>query len=172
MSQVAVTTGRVSLALTVGANNLGLSGPGFYELEAVLVGGRNIYRNNSIDLPLHGYDDALLVARRVPCFWIHLDTDDLDTNSGGLTFTLQTRQKINGSTERYLRREWAWLPAQRWGEEIEVRVMHNQKELVPWTKIVADPRQSPIVISIPTKTPSPAVIGASLPLRFSKYHFE
>jgi hypothetical protein len=66
-----------------------------------------------------------------------------------------------------LRREWTFLPTEKWGGVIEVRVMHYQKQILPWTKIVADPQQRPIVVYIPTKQPRPPAIGVHLPLRFS-----
>ena len=171
-TQIAPATGTFSMRLKAGPDQVGLSGPGFYTLEELLVNGRNVYRQNGIDLPAPGYSNVLIKARKQPGFWIHLDTDDVETNSGGSTFTLRTREKINGGTEHSLRREWNFLPAAKWGDVIEARVMREQNEVLPWTKLVADRQRSPIVISIPTKTPGPALMGPNLPLRYSKFNFK
>ena len=106
-----------------------------------------------LEVPLAGIENLSIPARRQSGYWLKFaKANEADGWPG---FIIQKRTPDGW---QYLTSSpgYSWFsPAEKWGESIEVRGIvdnNTQKEIFPVTKIVADPKNWPIIISLPAKT--------------------
>lgn len=169
-SPVVAADGSFNTRLPAGLNHMGFSGPvgfsgpGLYKLKGVVLDALKtpngqIHRprkvldlqNGVVDLGSQNLTGLKLLASKDPSFCFQIDTNDTDSIRWDRYFQIETRFEINGQTYHNLVPQGLWLPAARWGEQLEVRVARGASELVPWRKVKADPKQHPIVISVGSK---------------------
>lgn len=105
-----------------------------------------------LEAPIEGLTDVVVKVTKYPNFVFRFECDDPTRLKGAVVYVR------NSETAREER--WGTIDAERprvftlgtkWGATKQVRVLGgpDQKELLPWTQITADPANWPLVIHIP-----------------------
>jgi len=145
--------GQFSLPVAVGENSVSVEVPLYEAVEPRL----------NLNIGPEGQKELLLKVRKRPYFYVRLEAErpeemkDLSISMRSEKYPAD-KYPEGVSTGQYRNGDWA-TPAGKWGETVEIRVRRGSgkdfKEIVPWTKITADPKNWPLVIRLPQQAPAP-----------------
>lgn len=109
-----------------------------------------IGKNSILQVPPDGLKDLAIPVQKRPGFLVRFQLKAGDETAEWPYVTLSAR---TADGQRYLSFERLWFSkAEKWGETMEIRAEgNNGKEILPWTKITADPKNWPMVIELPGK---------------------
>ena len=129
--------GTFAFRPAVGTNTVYVRG-GTYEIAEPM----------TVEMPPEGLGDLLIPARRRPGYLLRFEADDpARLRSARVEYRGRDGRVMQGSM---LSSTGFWSRgAPRWGAELELRLMSKDEELLPWTKVTAQPGDDPQVIHIP-----------------------
>lgn len=145
-TSVEVPNGKFSFRAPIGENHFGVYGgqnsSGFF--------GSVTGKKSVLQVPIDGLKELEIPVQKLPGFMVRFQLEAKDKTAEWPYISLYAR---TADGERALSFERLWFfPAEKWGDTMEIRVVdQHQKEILPWTKITADPKNWPMVIELPGK---------------------
>lgn len=126
--------GTFTFRTAAGPNRIWASGAAFKSAEPI-----------SIEVPPEGLTDLMLPVHRQTCFAVRFESDSPD---GLKEINLDVKESEDKwHTEGRIDPEWSRRTA-NWGDKMVIRIRRAGEVVLPWTEIVADPNNWPLVLKL------------------------